>query len=53
LLKEKIKEDKEARKMKRGQVNKLRNTLIGALEHLVKKKEGQVDEFLKVWVMWT
>jgi hypothetical protein len=52
-LKEKIKEDREARKMNHGQVSKRRKTLIGSLDHLVEKKEGHVGEVLKVRVMWT
>jgi hypothetical protein len=47
LLKEKIKEDKEVMKMNRGHANKWNKTIIGALEHLVEKKEGQVGEVLK------
>jgi hypothetical protein len=53
MLKEKIKEDKEERKMDHGQVSKRKKTLMGALEHLVEKKEEQVDEVLKMRVRWT
>jgi hypothetical protein len=52
-LKEKIKEDKETKKIDHGQVNKQKKTLMGALEHLAKKKEEQVGEVLKMRVMWT
>jgi hypothetical protein len=52
-LKEKIKEDKETKKIDRGQVSKWKKTLMGALEHLVEKKEEQVGEVLKMRVMWT
>jgi hypothetical protein len=52
-LKEKIKEDKEAKKIDHGQVNKQKKTLMGALEHLMEKKEEQVSEVLKMRVMWT
>jgi hypothetical protein len=38
-LKEKIKEDKEAKKIDRGQVGKREKTLMGSLENLVEKKE--------------
>jgi hypothetical protein len=38
-LKEKIKEDKATKKIDHGQVNKLKKTLMGALEHLKEKKE--------------
>jgi hypothetical protein len=40
-------------KMNHGQVSKQKKTLIGALEHLMEKKEGQVGEVLKRRVMWT
>jgi hypothetical protein len=52
-LKEKIKEHKEKKKIYRGQVRKRNNTLMGALEHLTKKKEEQVNKVLKMRVMWT
>jgi hypothetical protein len=52
-LKEKIKEDKVQTKIDHGQVNKKKKTLMGSLEHLLEKKEEQVDEVLKMWVMWT
>jgi hypothetical protein len=38
-LKENIKEDKATKKIYHGQVNKQKKTLMGALEHLAKKKE--------------
>jgi hypothetical protein len=37
----------------RGQVSKWKKTLMGALEHLMEKKEEQVGEALKMRVMWT
>jgi hypothetical protein len=46
-LKEKIKEDKETKKIDRGQVSKRKKTLMGALEHLMEKKEEQVAKSLK------
>jgi hypothetical protein len=52
-LKEKVKEDKAAKKMDRGQLNKQKKTPTGALEHFAEKKEKQVGEALKTWVMWT
>jgi hypothetical protein len=52
-LKEKIKEDKEVRKIDHGQFNKLNNTLMGALDHYTEKKEEHVSKVLKMWVMWT
>jgi flagellar biosynthesis/type III secretory pathway M-ring protein FliF/YscJ len=52
-LKEKIKEDKATKKIDHGQVSKRKKTLMGALEHLAEKKEEQVGEVLKMWVMWT
>jgi hypothetical protein len=52
-LKQKIKEDKAARKIDRGQTSKRKKTLIGSLEHLTEKKEEQVGEVLKMWVMRT
>jgi hypothetical protein len=39
-LEEKIKEDKEVKKMDHGQLSKWKKTSTGALEHLVEKKEG-------------
>jgi hypothetical protein len=38
-LKEKIKEDKETKRIGRGQFNKRNKTLMGALEHLAEKEE--------------
>ena len=52
-LKENIKEYKAAKKIDRGQVNKQKKTLMGALECLMEKKEEQVSEVLKMRVMWT
>jgi hypothetical protein len=52
-LKEKIKEDKATKNIYRGQVRKQKKTLMGALEHLMEKKEEQVDKVLKMRVMWT
>jgi hypothetical protein len=52
-LKEKIKEAKVAKRIDRGQVNKRKKMLMGALEHLVENKEEQVGEVLKMRVMWT
>jgi hypothetical protein len=52
-LKEKIKEDKASKKIDCGQLNKRKKILMGALEHLAEKKEEQVGEALKMWVMWT
>jgi hypothetical protein len=39
LLKQKIKEDKEGKKIDHGQVIKWKKTLMGALENLIEKKE--------------
>jgi hypothetical protein len=39
-LKEKIKEDREAKRIDHGQVSKQKKSLIGDLEHLTEKKEG-------------
>jgi predicted ATP-dependent Lon-type protease len=52
-LKEKIKEDKTAKMIDHGQVSKQKRTLMGALENLMEKKKEQVDEVLKMRVMWT
>jgi hypothetical protein len=52
-LEEKIKEDKAAKKMDRGQLNKRKKTPMGALEHLMEKKEEQAGEALKTRVKWT
>ena len=50
---EKIEEDKKVRKMDRGQLSKRKKTSMGALEHLVKKKERHAGETLKAWVKLT
>ena len=52
-LKENINEDKETNKIDHGQVSKQKRTPMGALEHLAEKKEEQVDEVLKMWVIGT
>jgi hypothetical protein len=52
-LNEKIEEDRSARKMDRGQLNKQKNPPMDALEHLVGKKERQAGEALKTWVKLT
>jgi hypothetical protein len=52
-LKEKIKEDKESKNIDRGQINRRKKKTMDNLDHLAKKKEGQVGEALKTWVMWT
>jgi hypothetical protein len=52
-LKENIKEDKAAKRIDCGKVNKRKKILRGAFEHLMKNKEEQVREFLKMKVMWT
>jgi hypothetical protein len=52
-LKSNIKEDKATRKIDHGNVSKRKKTLIGALDHLMEKKEQQVSEVLKMWVMRT
>jgi hypothetical protein len=52
LLKEKVKEDKEAKKMDRGQLSKKKKTPTDDLEHFTENKEGQDGEALKMWVKW-
>jgi hypothetical protein len=52
-LKQNIKEEKASNKIDHGKVNKRKKTLRGSLENLVEKKEEQVDEVLKMRVMWT
>jgi hypothetical protein len=52
LLKEKIKEDKEAKKIDRGQVSKRNKTLMCIFDHFAENKEEQVNEVLKIRVMW-
>jgi hypothetical protein len=52
-LKEKIKEDKASKKTDHGQVSNRKKTLMGALDHLIEKKEEHVSEVLKMRVMWT
>jgi hypothetical protein len=52
-LKENINEDKETKKIDHGKVRKWNKTLMGALEHLIEKKEEQLSEVLKMQVMWT
>jgi hypothetical protein len=47
-LKEKIKEDKSARKMDHGKFNKRKKTPTGALEHFTGKKEEHTGETLKM-----
>jgi hypothetical protein len=39
-LEEKNKEDKAVRNMEHGQLNKWKKTPMGALDHLMEKKEG-------------
>jgi hypothetical protein len=51
-VKEKIKEDKETKRIDHGQVNKRKRTPVGSLEHLAENKEEQVGEVLKKRVMW-
>jgi hypothetical protein len=48
-----IEEDSSARKTDRGQLNKWKNTLVYALEHLTGRKERQVGEALKIGVKLT
>jgi hypothetical protein len=52
-LNEEIEEDRSARKMDRGQLNKRKNPLVDALENLVGRKERQAGEALKMWVKLT
>jgi hypothetical protein len=49
-LNENIKEDRQARKMDHGQLNKKKNPPMDALEHLAGKQERQAGEALKTWV---
>jgi len=53
MFKDKIKEEKETRKMNHGQVSKRKKTLVYALDHLAEEKKGQVGEGIKMRVMWT
>jgi hypothetical protein len=52
-LKEKIKEDKETKKIDLGQFNKRKKTIMGSLENLAEKKKEHVGEVLRMRVMWT
>jgi hypothetical protein len=52
-LKEKIKEDKVAKNIDHGQFSKHKKILMDVLENLMENKEEQVDEVLKMRVMWT
>jgi hypothetical protein len=52
-LDKKIEEKISARKMDRGQVNKLKKASMNCLEHLAGKKERQACENLKIWVKLT
>jgi hypothetical protein len=49
-LNENIEEDRSTRKMDNGQLNKIKNTPMDALEHLAGKKERRAGEALKTWV---
>jgi hypothetical protein len=46
-LDEEIEEDRSARKIDHGQLNKQKNPPVDALEHLMGKKERQAGEALK------
>jgi hypothetical protein len=52
-LEEKIEENKEARKMDCGKINKRKKTSTSSLEHLMEKKERQAGEDLKTWFKLT
>jgi hypothetical protein len=52
-LEQKFKEDKEIRKMNRGQLNNWKKTSNISLENLTEKKERQVGKALKAWVKLT
>ena len=50
-MEEKIKKDKLLKKIDHGKLSKRKKTPTDTLEHLTKKEE-QVDEVLKIRVMW-
>jgi hypothetical protein len=52
-LDKEIEEDKSARKVDRGQINKRKKSPVDALENLVGRKERQASEALKTWVKLT
>jgi hypothetical protein len=49
-LDEEIEEEISARKIDHGQLSKLKNPLLDALEHRARRKERQADRALKMWV---
>ena len=53
MLDEEIEDDRSTRNIDCGQLNKWKNPLMDALEHLVGKMERQVGEALKMWVKLT
>jgi hypothetical protein len=48
-----IEDDRSARNMDRGQLNKSKNPPLDALEHRTRRKERQVGEALKMQVKLT
>jgi hypothetical protein len=52
-LDKKIEDDRSARKMDHGQLNKRKKPLLDALEHRTRRKERQAGEALKTWVKLT
>jgi hypothetical protein len=52
-LEEEIEDDRSTRKKDRGQLSKLKNPSLDALEHCARRKKRQVGEALKTWVKLT
>jgi hypothetical protein len=52
-LDEEIEDDRSARKMDSGQLNKRKKIPLDALEHRMRRKERQAGEALKTWVKLT
>jgi G:T/U-mismatch repair DNA glycosylase len=52
-LDEEIEDDRSARKMDHGKLNKRKKPLLDALEHCARRKERQADEALKTRVKLT
>jgi hypothetical protein len=53
MLDEEIEDDKSARKIDCGQLNKRKKLSLDALEHCPKRKERQARKALKMWVKLT
>ena len=53
LLDKEIEDDRSARKMDHGQLNKQKKPPLDALEHRMRRKERHVGEALQIWVKLT